>query len=119
MILEPAHAAAGVCVLEAVGRRSGQPRRLEIWFAADGDTIFMLAGGRDDAHWVRNLRADPRVRIRIRGRWYEGTAREVGGTPDEPRARETVAAKYQGWEPGRTFSAWARTALPVAIDLSE
>jgi deazaflavin-dependent oxidoreductase (nitroreductase family) len=118
VILDPRDAARSVCDLETRGRRSGLPRVLEIWFAADGDTLFLLAGGRDRAHWVRNLRADPRARIRIGERWYAGTAREVEGTPDEARAREAVASKYESF-PRRPLSRWARTSLPVAIDLSE
>jgi len=39
-----------VCRLETIGRTSGQPRELEIWFAADGDRVYLLSGGRDDAH---------------------------------------------------------------------
>lgn len=118
-VLEEADVLAGTCRLETIGRRSGMPRGLEIWFAAEGDTILLLAGGRDRAHWVRNLRRDPRARVRIRGRWFEGTARELEGTAEEESARRALAAKYQGWEPGRPLSNWARTALPVAIDLSK
>jgi hypothetical protein len=39
--------------------------------------------------------------------------------PEDRLARELLAAKYQGWEPGKPLSAWARTALPVVIDLSQ
>jgi len=28
-----------------------------------------------------------------------------------------LASKYQGWRKGRRMSEWARTALPVAIDI--
>ena len=119
MIIDPGHAAAGVCYLETIGRATGLPREIEIWFAVDGDTIYLLSGGRDHAHWVRNLRRDPRARVRIRDRWYGGTARELEGGPDEGRAREALAAKYQGWAPGRPLSEWARTSLPVAIDVSQ
>ena len=113
-----ADAKRSVCRLETVGRTSGRPREIEIWFAADGDRVFLLSGGRDDAHWVRNLRVEPRVRVRVGGRWYPGIARELEGDPDETRARRLLAAKYQGWREGRPLSDWARDSLPVAIDLS-
>jgi len=41
----------------------------------------------------------------------------IEGEPDEMLARRLLAAKYQGWREGRLLSAWARTSLPVAIDL--
>lgn len=118
MILSPDEAAQDVCQLETIGRVSGQPRRIDIWFAADGDRVYLLSGGGHNAHWVRNLGAEPAVRIRIGGRWLAGVARVVEGADDEPLARELLAIKYQGWQPGRSLSGWARTAVPVRIDLS-
>jgi deazaflavin-dependent oxidoreductase (nitroreductase family) len=119
MALEPELARRSVCDLETTGRRSGRPRRIEIWFAADPvrDRIYLLSGGRDHAHWVRNLRADPSVRVRIAGQWFDGVASELDGGPDDPVARRALAAKYQGWTEGVALSTWARESLPVAIDL--
>jgi hypothetical protein len=34
-------------------------------------------------------------------------------------ARHLLAGKYQGWKEGKKLSDWARTALPVALDLLE
>jgi deazaflavin-dependent oxidoreductase (nitroreductase family) len=108
-----------VCRLETTGRTTGQAREIEIWFAADGARVYLLSGGRDNAHWVRNLRVEPRVRIRVGRRWLGGTAREIEGRPEEQRARQLLAAKYQGWREGRPLSEWARESLPVAIDLTD
>jgi deazaflavin-dependent oxidoreductase (nitroreductase family) len=120
MALEPELARRSVCHLETTGRRSGVPRRIEIWFAADPgrDRIYLLSGGRDHAHWVRNLRVEPSVRVRIADRWFDGVATDVDGGPDDPVARRALAAKYQGWTEGAALSTWARESLPVAIDLS-
>jgi deazaflavin-dependent oxidoreductase (nitroreductase family) len=120
-VINPTDAARSVCRLETVGRRTGEPRELEIWFAADGDRLYLLSGGRDRAHWVRNLRANPFVRVRLGDRWLAGRARAVDAPddPDDRVAREALAAKYQGWRPGGALSAWARESLPVVIDLSK
>ena len=114
-------AAASVCHLETTGRVSGQPRVIEIWFATDPSlsTIYMLSGGRDRAHWVRNLRVRPEVRVRVGGQWLAGRGRVVEDGDEDVRARHLVAAKYQGWREGRPLSTWARESLPVAIDLSQ
>jgi deazaflavin-dependent oxidoreductase (nitroreductase family) len=118
-MLNPHDAKRSVCYLETTGRVSGEPREIEIWFAADGDRIYLLSGGRDNAHWVRNLRANANVRVRLGRRWLNGVAREIEGTPEERHARELVATKYEEWESGRRLSRWARESLPVAIDLAE
>jgi hypothetical protein len=90
-----------------------------MWFAADPrrDRIYILSGGREQAHWVRNIRRDARVRVGISGRWFSGEASELEGGPDEMLARQALAAKYQGWISGAQLSAWARESLPFAIDL--
>jgi deazaflavin-dependent oxidoreductase (nitroreductase family) len=105
--------------LETVGRQSGRPHRIEIWFAADPDEprIYMLAGGRDSSDWVLNVRANPQVRIRIGGRTFMGTARETEGGDEEIPARKLVGAKYGYWKEGTELRGWARDSLPVAIDL--
>ena len=106
-----------VCDLETIGRVSGEPRMIEIWFAAAGPRLYLLSGGRDSSHWVRNVIANPRVRLHFPQRVFTGQARPIEGEADEHVARRALAAKYEGWREGRRLSQWARTSLPVAIDL--
>lgn len=112
------HAGDGVCHLQTTGRVSGRPRTIEIWFATDGTRLYLLAGGRERAHWVRNLRADPSVRVRLGGRTLDGQARTIEGESAEPTARRLLAAKYQDWREGEPLSAWAAGSLPVEIELA-
>jgi deazaflavin-dependent oxidoreductase (nitroreductase family) len=111
------HAGDSVCHLQTTGRVSGRARTIEIWFAVEGTRMYMLAGGRERAHWVRNLQADPSVRIRIGGRTLDGRARTIEGEPAEPLARRLLAAKYQNWRDGDRLSGWAAGSLPVEIEL--
>jgi deazaflavin-dependent oxidoreductase (nitroreductase family) len=113
-----AHGGDGVCHLQTTGRTSGRPRTIEIWFATDGERIYVLAGGRHHAHWVRNLMADPHVRVRIGGQTLPGVARVVEGEEREALARQLLAAKYQGWAEGRPMSSWASGSLPVEVAFS-
>lgn len=105
--------AADECRLTTTGRKSGRPREIRIWFAAVGDRVFMLAGDREKAHWVRNLQADPTVRVAIRKRTFEGVGRPVEGDEDDPVARDAIAAKYGT----KWLTRWLRESLPVRIDL--
>ena len=119
MALPAELARRSACELETIGRRTGQPRPIEIWFAADPgrDRVFLLSGGRDQAHWVRNIRADRRVRVRIGDRWFDVEATDIEGGPEDGLARRLLAAKYQGWVEGASLSAWARDSLPVAVEV--
>jgi deazaflavin-dependent oxidoreductase (nitroreductase family) len=108
------------CYLTTIGRRTGEPHIIEIWFASESEmTIFLLSGGGDRSDWVKNLRADPSVHVRIGDREWEGNARLVEDEAEEHRARRLLASKYQAWREGKPLSGWATTALPVAIDLGE
>jgi deazaflavin-dependent oxidoreductase (nitroreductase family) len=109
--------ARSVCYLETTGRITGRRRVIEIWFATDGERVYMLAGGRERAHWVRNIRADDRVRLRLGGTTLAGRGRIVTDPAEELRARQLAAAKYQGWSEGRPLSAWAAGSLPVAVEI--
>jgi deazaflavin-dependent oxidoreductase (nitroreductase family) len=111
--LAPAQINASVCFLETIGRVSGRPHEIEIWFAADGETFWMLSGGGDRSDWVRNLMRTPAVRIRIGDTWLTGQAVVVTDPDPERRARERVAAKYYHWTSGPLPNEWSRTALPI------
>lgn len=108
------------CYITTTGRRTGRPHRIEIWFAARPGTrtVYVLAGGRERADFVRNAMADPRVTVRIGDGEGVAAARVVGPDTDEDAlARKLVLAKYQA--PGRSdLESWGRTALVVAFDLS-
>lgn len=121
MAVETRLARRSVCQLETVGRRTGNPHLIDIWFAADParDRIYFLSGGRDGADWLLNLRRQPSVRVRIAARWFSGRATEIEDGPDDGLARRLLAAKYEAWSPGRRLSSWARNSLPVAVDLLE
>ncbi|CAA9540461.1 MAG: hypothetical protein AVDCRST_MAG73-1842 [uncultured Thermomicrobiales bacterium] len=115
--IAPPLADAEFCYLETVGRVSGRPHEVEMWYAAaaEGDRLFLLSGGRGNADWVKNIGRQPRVRVRIAGVWYAGSAAVVEGHPDDLLARQALAAKYYRWRGGSLPNAWAREALPVAI----
>ena len=112
--------AAPFCYLTTTGRVSGRPHTIEIWFALDERTLYLLSGGGDRSDWVRNLQASPEVIVRIGRRdapELAGRARVVApGTDEDGLARRLVTDKYQpGY--GGDLSGWRRSSLPVAVDL--
>ena len=105
------------CYLETIGRVTGRPHTVEMWYAAEGRSLYLLSGGGDRADWVRNLRHQPRVRVRIATRTFDAEAEIVANPGEEARARELLAAKYYGWHGGALPNEWARSALPVVLRL--
>ncbi len=103
------------CYLTTVGRVTGGPHEIEIWFALLGGTLYMLSGGRDRSDWVRNLQRNPGVTVRIRDERFEGRARVVADPEEDALARRLLVEKYER-SPG-SLANWRSTALPIAVDL--
>jgi deazaflavin-dependent oxidoreductase (nitroreductase family) len=114
MPIDPSLAIEPYCYLTTTGRVTGRPHTIEIWFALHGNRLYMLAGGRNRADWVRNLRRQPRVSVRIATQTFEGTAGIVSNPEEDTLARRLLLAKYQH---GDDLTEWGRTALPIAVDL--
>jgi deazaflavin-dependent oxidoreductase (nitroreductase family) len=113
-----AHAQEEFCHLTTTGRRTGRPHEIEIWFVLLDGIVYLMAGGGEQADWVRNLRADPNVRLRMGAFEGPATARVVDDDGAHP-VRRRMAARYQGWQGDEAdLSSWARRALLVAVEPS-
>lgn len=75
----------GLVVLETIGRTSGQLRRTPIGGRRTGKAFWLVSEFGRQSNYVRNLEANPRVRLQINGEWLSGTATVV--EDDDPRAR--------------------------------
>ncbi len=106
------------CSLTTTGRRTGKPHTIEIWYALHGRRVYVLAGGGEGSDWVRNIRAQPTVGLRIGSHDYIARARVVEDPEEDALARRLLLEKYRPRYEG-DLSEWGRTALPVAVDLPE
>lgn len=104
------------CYLTTFGRKTGRPHEIEIWFAVEGDKLFMLSGARGRSDWVRNLMKEPRVSVRIADETFEGNARVIEGEGDDALARDLLVEKYEK-EPGK-LTRWREESLPVRVEVA-
>jgi deazaflavin-dependent oxidoreductase (nitroreductase family) len=88
--------------LTTTGRRTGQPREIEIWFTERGGNYYVIAEHREEAHWVQNLQAQPHVQVQLGEQRFGAMARVVNDE-QEPELSSAVKAlsdtKY-GWSDG-------------------
>jgi deazaflavin-dependent oxidoreductase (nitroreductase family) len=122
----------GFGVLTTTGRKTRQPRRTCIRAVRVGNTAFVVAIAGEHTSWLRNLRNDPQVKLRIRGGTFDGTARDV--RDDERRRAEEAYCRFSGpfelleslahlrgrpklSKIRRMHQHWFRTGTPIAIDL--
>jgi deazaflavin-dependent oxidoreductase (nitroreductase family) len=61
-------------LLETIGRRSGQRRLTPVGNGLIGDEFWLVAQRGLRTGYVRNVRANPHVRVKVGRRWYRGTA---------------------------------------------
>jgi deazaflavin-dependent oxidoreductase (nitroreductase family) len=111
----------GDALLETAGRRTGRPLRTPICDGLDGNVFWLIAQRGHRADWVRNIQANPRVRVKVRTGagvvWRAGTAHILD--EDDPSERRRLIG--QGNLARRlcvcASAAMATDPLTVRIDL--
>jgi len=99
-------------LLETTGRRTGAARPTPVGNGLDGDTFWLVAAHGTQADYVRNLQAEPRVRVKVGGVWRTGKAAVLPGDDAIARSR---TLPYQ-WD-ATIGRAMASAPLTIRIDL--
>ena len=132
---------AGFGVLTTTGRKTGKTRRKCMHVVRRGDKAYIVMlrprpaaiKNRSISAWVLNIRANPEVRLRIRGGTFAGVARELHDPAEIRTAEEAYCAKvhpfdylectfHRGGLPTRTkidelHRNWFEHGVPLEIDL--
>ena len=94
----------GLAILETRGRTSGKIRRTPVGDGRKGQDDWIIAEHGERANYVRNIRHDPRVRLRLRQglryRWVTGLATVL--PLDDVLARQRQVIR---WHPLRALNA--------------
>ena len=88
--------------LTTTGRISGEPREIEIWFVEHGKKLYILAEHLHETQWVKNIKHDSRVRVRLGDRSFEASARVLDYNRDRKawlKAQSLAREKYD-WGDG-------------------
>jgi deazaflavin-dependent oxidoreductase (nitroreductase family) len=105
-------------LLETTGRRSGQPRLTPVGNGLDDDVFWLVSEHGRNGSYVKNLIANPRVRVKVGRRWYTGTASVIENDDALARRRHLDAANgLVGRGDGIIFRASASVPVTVRIDL--
>lgn len=99
-------------LLETYGRRTGLARHTPVGNGLRGDVFWLVAAHGRQADYVRNIEAQPTVRVKVGGSWREGTAVLLPG--DDPAARSRTLPHRWDARIGRLM---ASAPLTVRIDL--
>jgi deazaflavin-dependent oxidoreductase (nitroreductase family) len=86
--------------LTTIGRRSGRQRQIEIWFTEHDGRYYAIAEHGWEAHWVRNILAEPRVTVRIADQEFAARARVIDAEPELQQSVEELSEEKYGWGDG-------------------
>ncbi|MBO0884146.1 MAG: nitroreductase family deazaflavin-dependent oxidoreductase [Mycobacterium sp.] len=82
-------------LIETIGRRSGLPRQTPIGGLLQGSTCWLVSEFGRHSQYVRNIAANPQVRVFAHGKWHTGTA--VILDEDDPRQRLKQLPRYNSF----------------------
>jgi len=94
--------------LTTIGRITGEPRVIEIWFVESEGRLYILAERFHDAQWVKNVEHNPQVRVRLGDQEFAARARVLDREQDRAiwLLAQGLAREKYGWGDG----------LPVEIE---
>ena len=105
-------------LLETTGRHTGRARQTPVGGALEGSAYWLVAEHGAGCAYVKNLVADPEVRILIGRTWHPGTATLLPDDDAFARRRRLDAANgFVGRFDGVVFRRGATEPATVRIDL--
>ena len=107
------------CDITTTGRRSGLPRRIEIWyFVVDGRVYLTGTPGPRD--WLANLAADPRFTFHVKEGARADLAARARIIDDPIERRQVMAAVMAGnsWFRAQSFDLEAWVAGSPLVEVS-
>lgn len=104
---------SGQTLLETTGRVSGQPRVTPIGGRKTGTEFWLVSEFGEKSNYIRNIRANNAIRLRLHGRWHTGTATLL--PDDDTRARLSQLPRMNS----TAVRAVGTDLLTVRIDLTD
>jgi len=88
--------------LTTIGRKTGLPREIEIWFTSLDGRFYLIAENRERANWVQNILGNPQVTFRVGEQAFSGVGRVIDEASEgdlQTQVSERFDRKY-GWSEG-------------------
>ncbi|MFF9770692.1 nitroreductase/quinone reductase family protein [Streptomyces sp. NPDC014636] len=100
-------------LLETTGRKSGLARQTPVGGRLVGNSFWLVSEFGLTSQYVRNIQAEPAVRVRLAGRWHHGTAHLL--PEDDPVARLRALPRFNS----AAVRAFGTDLLTVRVDLAD
>src|SRR5438132_165559 len=97
--------------ITVTGRKSGRSLTYPVWFALDGDKLYLIPVRGSDTDWYKNLRKAPTIRLEARGKTFTTSARFLTDQAQLSKVLEKFRDKY-----GRNVKSYY-PKLDVAVEV--
>jgi deazaflavin-dependent oxidoreductase (nitroreductase family) len=101
-------------ILTTTGRKTGHPRDSALIFGRDADRYIVVAskgGAPEHPHWYRNLTANPKVQVQVKGERFTATARRAEGEERE-RLWKVMTAVWPSYD---EYARRTTRTIPVVV----
>ena len=97
--------------ITVTGRTSGRSLTYPVWFALEGDKLYLIPVKGSDTEWYKNLRKRPSIRLEARGKTFTTSARLLTDQAQIGEVLEKFRDKY-----GRNVQSYY-PKLDVAVEV--
>ena len=80
--------------ITVTGRSSGRSLTYPIWFAVDGDKLYLIPVKGSDTEWYKNVHKIPTIRLTARGKRLTASARILTDQAQLDQVLEKFREKY-------------------------
>ena len=102
--------------ITTTGRRSGKPRRIEIWFHNLNGRLF-IAGSPGRRDWYANLRANPQFIFHLKGSVQADLAARARPIQEEAERRQVLSGIFRSLgRDGSELEQWVAESPLVEVD---
>jgi F420H(2)-dependent quinone reductase len=101
-------------LLTTIGRKSGQPRTLPLYYMEDGGRMILVAsnaGTSQDPAWLLNIRAQPTVAVQVRGQKHTMLAR-IASEEEQQQLWPRLIAMFPWWQ---MMAERSQRAFPIVV----
>ncbi len=104
--------------ITTTGRKSGQPRRVEIWFHRVGDRLY-ITGTPGQRSWYANLRAHPEFTFHLKESVRADLPARARPIEDQAERHRILAAILHNLDHSQDLEAWVKDSPLVEVELKK
>lgn len=106
------------CYLTIIGRKTGKPQEIEVWFCIYNNSIYLMSGSDKNSDWIKKLLEDSNATIRIGENFFQVKANLSISRSEDQNIRRVMAEKYTQYKSDGSQNEWVMTSMIIRFDFN-